>query len=853
MPYWISLGLQPLPAFLWMFVGVGLPWALALLPRKDWRDLPLVACVMLIAGAALTTTWMFVLGVIGGASQTPLMTPEAILIGTLAISGIGGLITFVRWRRPTDTNSEKLPLFRKLAFDETLVLGLIVIALVIRWLGITFWVATAYDELWVYGYQGRLYTLLKYIPQNIDYYPQFLSLQYAYAGILYNATLNAHIMRAGLIFLHIGSILSVYVLGARLFTRRIGLYAAALWAFYPHVGEWSRYGDLEIPQTFVFTAAAAFFLMAWFNQQPRRHYAALSGLGLGVALWTKPTAGAFIWGVILLTAMALGYAVWSDFRRNPATPQRDRWRSVWSQWGWRFEVAAICGVCCLPMGGMWYLRNALLGHLIITLPEPYWLTAAARSGAEFGWLLLGLAALLLYLYSGPHRQRPDWRGTLFGVGLILLGVLPSIIVPHRMEWLEWLALAAGVSVLVLTLYRHARTALSDAGRADAQKTLWALAFAAPYFFTWFYSYSYHYRLSFAIVPLLLLPTAVVLGRWLTQEWLQAWRPGLRVVYAAAICALALPAIIIPLYDPDAGWDWLWTDRLPDDGARLHVGNQSLMGVLASIWIYQGQMREMGQDTAIRVMAPAVQRLPYFFPPVPQQQIWIDQHPTRLSELEAAGMTHFLWSFEGERAYRDVPPLENQIVSALGRTDLMLRNTEGYDGNFVYEMYTLTLENRWIAPQVENPLEGEAVFGGFARLLGHRIDATTLRAGQSVTLDLYWQGVGQAADDYMIYLHLVDAEGNVVAGGDGPVARYTGGVSQYSGREYYYSTLFWEAGEYIRDPRTINIPTDAPLGEGYQLRVGFYRLSDQTRVPLTLDGEPAGDGVALNGTLEIVAP
>ena len=136
------------------------------------------------------------------------------------------------------------------------------VALIVRWLGVAYWPSTAYDALWVYAYEGKLYTLLGYIPNTIGYYPQFLPLLETYLQLAVGGV-NDHAARAVLPWLHIGSILAAYVLGRRLFNRRIGIYVAAIWALYPHVGEWSRYGDLEIPVAFLFTAAAAFFLLAW--------------------------------------------------------------------------------------------------------------------------------------------------------------------------------------------------------------------------------------------------------------------------------------------------------------------------------------------------------------------------------------------------------------------------------------------------------------------------------------------------------------------------------------------------------------------------------------------------------------
>ena len=215
-------------------------------------------------GPALLTAWMFVLGTLGASGKTHALTEANVLIGTMVLALVAAVLVARKMRasgaetyggRMADTGGS-----RERYFDEKLLIGLVLAALVVRWVVIAYWPFTAYDTFWVYGYQARLYALIGYIPQTIGYYPQFLSLQYAFAQL---GGINDHAARAVLIFLHAASILAAYVLGTRLFNRRTGLIAAAIWALYPSVGEWSRAGDLEIPLAFLFTLAAAFFLLAW--------------------------------------------------------------------------------------------------------------------------------------------------------------------------------------------------------------------------------------------------------------------------------------------------------------------------------------------------------------------------------------------------------------------------------------------------------------------------------------------------------------------------------------------------------------------------------------------------------------
>ncbi|GAB4522572.1 MAG: hypothetical protein OHK0046_35290 [Anaerolineae bacterium] len=829
---WLQETLGALPAIFWMIVGVGLPWALVALPRRDWTDRALVACVMLALGPALVTAWMFILGTLGqnhdpnaGATLNPmqtrlmthtggenLMRPELILIGTAAIALIGWVWVLRKRRQPT------VPSVRvSLANDEKVLIACIALATFARWWTTSWLPFGAWDELWVYGYQGRIYTLAGYIPADIGYYPQFLPLQYAYTQILSLGAISDHAARAVIPFLQVGSILGTYILGSRLFNRRTGIIAAALWALYPHFGYWTRIGDLEIPLTFGFTGSAAFFLMAWFASERfyRRRYALMAGVFFGIAMWTKPTAGAFVWGVLLLVAVEF-VRVRFDLRR------------MWP----RFEVAVITGLACIPLGGLWYVRNLLLGHDAIVFPPSFWLTQALRSGQEFGWPLLALGLLLLFLHIGPVKVRPNRPGTLLGVGLIALGVTPTILEPARMAILEWLLLLAGVFVLAVTLLDYALmhfSYFSDAALTALQKIGWAMLLALPYFITWFYSYSYHYRLSFAIVPLMLLPSAVILAAWFRPARVMAWCFVPRLAYAALVIALALPGVAIAVYDEGLGWDWLWT--IPPEG---DYSKAALLGVVETL---QTHIDNTGEQPV--VIAPGLQTLPFFFP---QADIRIVETPRRIADL--TGVDYFINSRETLLAYeatRETVPFQNQWFSSLPRENVVTKVAAYEDDAFFYDVYALHTDERFIAPEVLVQAAGDVVFGDFVRYRGYNLSTSTLIGG--FIIDIVWEVLPGAPppEDYVIYVHLVKAEdiNNVIDGWDGPVMPWNFG---------YYSTHFWEPGEYIIDRRII-YPRDPNLPEGddYRLRVGFYNLETGARVPVTVNGADAGDGYLLESS------
>ncbi len=880
MPYWITSTLAATPALLWMFVGVGLPWALVALPRRDWRDRVMVACLASAFGPALLTAWMFVLGSVQSAN---LLRLEYVLAGTAVIAVIGWIIT---WKRriepPSHGENQERKRKHPLGFDERLLILLVAVALLIRWISVAYWPTTAYDALWVYGYEGRLYTVLGHIPTTIEYYPQFLPLQHTFLQLAVGG-LDDHAARAVLPWLHLGSILAVYVMGNRLFSRRVGIYAAAIWALYPHMGDWSRYGDLEVPVTFMFTGAAAFLVMAWEKvnaiepQRPReyrvnaRQYAVIAGLFLGIGLWTKPTMGAFVWGVALVAGIALVIAWWQSRNNRPSVTK------LIQQLRPQIEVVVITGLVCIPLGGAWYVRNVLLGHAPIIFPDGYWQSLAARSGVEFGWPLLALFVLVAWVLWRSYRSQDTSRKPQeskgaakqatplviwqLAVGLVLVsaGVWPSIyntgklgITDNRMGALEWLALAVSAFIVGLTLWRYARGRWTDEGRTTAAKLGWLWALGLPYFITWFYSYSYHYRLSFAIVPLMIMPTAVILAMWRDSLWSpitnnkSTQNRVAALIATIIVVALARPGIIIPLYDGNAGWDWLWTDKLPDDHARYESGNQALMNVVDGLQKYIDE--HPGEP--LRVVAPQVKRLPFFFPSV---DIEINSMPTQLSQLD--GVTYFIYGKpEAGGDFNTFIPGQNQVLSALalatGSTDvgsnIMRRAWGDDDGIFKYTVYELHLENRFKPPAyINGPTpEGDVQFGDFARLLGYDIGGLDFWPQRRLIMHLYWQVLAKPTANYMVYIHLRDQTGKVIQAWDGPVSWTNDGNM--------YSTLVWEPGEYIVDERSLTFDQkDTPLGKGYSIVIGMYDLATQQRVPIMLDGKPAVEGYTLTNKISII--
>jgi 4-amino-4-deoxy-L-arabinose transferase-like glycosyltransferase len=135
------------------------------------------------------------------------------------------------------------------------------------------------------------------------------------------------------------------------------------------------------------------------------------------------------------------------------------------------------------------------------------------------------------------------------------------------------------------------------------------------------------------------------------------------------------------------------------------------------------------------------------------------------------------------------------------------------------------------PGLEGTERLSHVFEDSLALEGMQVADRTVSPGESLTLDLYWSSVAPVGENYTVFIHLLDEDGNLVGQGDGlPV----------NGR---YPTSVWSPGELILDTHVIPVSDEIPPGR-YTLIAGLYRASDGTRLMTGSKGEDATDAVSL---------
>jgi hypothetical protein len=442
--------------------------------------------------------------------------------------------------------------------------------------------------------------------------------------------------------------------------------------------------------------------------------------------------------------------------------------------------------------------------------------------------LITLGILLAYVYWVPVNRRPNKIGGAIGALLIIIGVSQTFIEPARIIWWEWLAFIAGLLILGVTLGVFALENQTESAKTSLSKIGWSWLLAFPYFITFFYAYSYHYRLAFSIVPLMILPTAVILSDWVSPDRLQNWRPMLRRGYLIALIAVSLPGVMIFAYDESEGWDWLWTRS--DNYA---AAGSSLQGVVATIQTYIDTHEEPPV-----IIAPGLQPLPFYFPLV---EIRVTDTPRTIAEME--GATHFIHSREGlltyERQYEDASAYQHQWFASLRRNNVVDLVARYSDPSFFYEVYQfLGDEIRFEPLDYDIPVTETVDFGGFVRFTGYSPMETQLDV-QDLNLELVWEVLDKPLEDYTLYLHIFreDSPDDVLVGADGPVLPTNLG---------YYSTLFWDIGEYIKDTRLISQADLLALPPGeYRIRIGWYNWQTLARVPVTINGDQVSDGYTLD--------
>jgi Dolichyl-phosphate-mannose-protein mannosyltransferase len=159
----------------------------------------------------------------------------------------------------------------------------------------------------------------------------------------------------------------------------------------------------------------------------------------------------------------------------------------------------------------------------------------------------------------------------------------------------------------------------------------------------------------------------------------------------------------------------------------------------------------------------------------------------------------------------LPPVTAQAVLPLlpKQTDDTALHGQRSDTTTITGNYADLTLGQWPLPKQSEPSQvTQACFQPGMCLMGASYGQPSLQAGQPLDVTLFWQAKTPVRDNYILFVHLLDRNGNPVAGQDEfPLAEG-------------YRTYEWQPNELILTHTALNIPGDAQPGP-YKLEVGFY--------------------------------
>ncbi len=140
-----------------------------------------------------------------------------------------------------------------------------------------------------------------------------------------------------------------------------------------------------------------------------------------------------------------------------------------------------------------------------------------------------------------------------------------------------------------------------------------------------------------------------------------------------------------------------------------------------------------------------------------------------------------------------------------------------------------------------PIEVQANFAGYIKLLGYALPQKSVTAGADIPLIIQWQALQTSPADFMMFARVRDEQGRPWGGGD----RWP--------RESY-SPLLWAAGEVLEDGFSVQVAPDAPAGT-YFVDVGFYVMVGEAPVslPLMENGQMGQITSVSLGPIQVTAP
>lgn len=184
---------------------------------------------------------------------------------------------------------------------------------------------------------------------------------------------------------------------------------------------------------------------------------------------------------------------------------------------------------------------------------------------------------------------------------------------------------------------------------------------------------------------------------------------------------------------------------------------------------------------------------------------------------------------------DIPPGRYRLEVGMYRPETLERlGVEDDAGNYLGDMIVLAyVQVAEGSVEVSSPRHVvDADLGNKVTLWGYSMETTGVGAGEPVRLVLYWTAEKEMAEDYTVFVHLVDDAGSIC------------GQVDSQPQNGFYPTSYWDVGEVIRDEYEVTVDLETPPGP-LKIEVGMYVPATGERLAyLDEGGEVLGDAVVL---------
>jgi len=146
----------------------------------------------------------------------------------------------------------------------------------------------------------------------------------------------------------------------------------------------------------------------------------------------------------------------------------------------------------------------------------------------------------------------------------------------------------------------------------------------------------------------------------------------------------------------------------------------------------------------------------------------------------------------------------------------------------------SIEDETIIPNVVN-----AKFDTLVTLLGYELSTDKAMPGDPIDIDLYWEVLAEPPGNYLLFIHLTNEEGAIIAQRD-----------THPGLGTFQSSQ-WEPGQRFVDTVRVYLPETTYAPAAASLSLGLYDPEAYRLAITSPDGSPLGDSISL-GELKIVS-